>query len=182
MLSLVHPIALGFVVVVSVAVVTRGPAASGPTLVVGADGSASGAMTSVHANKYRTAYFSDVCVSGPGKITIRFIKPVKPRGGLAVTDFSVVPTKDDNTAILGGSNKRLREEPSYRGLKTVAASCASQHHADLFVEIYKPRTDDAGADEFAIDYVSDGDHRSTKVRFGFQLCEKVDCDIVDAEQ
>jgi hypothetical protein len=139
-------------------------------------------MTSVHASKYRSVCFSDVCVSSPGEITIRSIKPVKPLGGLAVTDFSVVAMKDDSTAILGASRRRLRDEPSYRGVETVSAPCAGQRHADLFVEMYKPRAEDAGADEFVIDYTSDGEHRSTELRFGFRLCEKVDCDTVDAEQ
>ena len=139
-------------------------------------------MGRVHANKYRSAYFANVCVRGGAEVTIRSIEPVGPRGGLEVTDFSVVPETDDSRSILGGSRKRLRDEPSYSGGRTVVTSCTSEHRANLFVEVYKPGREDAEAREFTIEYAHGDRHRSAKLLFGFGLCEEASCDDVDPLQ
>ena len=166
--------ALGLVIAAYLLVVVRLDGASGPSLVVDADGSTSGTLGSVGAKEYRSAYFASICVSAPGEITIRSIEPVEPVGGLRVTDFSVVSTKS-RAAILGAASGRLRDEPSYLGTETVTASCSGQNYADLFVELYKPRPEDASAGEFTIKYDSDGDHREAPLLYDLSLCEGDDC-------
>ncbi|NRQ50765.1 hypothetical protein [Aeromicrobium stalagmiti] len=168
--------ALCIVVVATAIVVTRGTTDDGPALVSEADGSTSATLGSVDAKEYRSAYFGSVCVSGPGKVTIRSIAPIDPQGGLKVTDFSVVTRRDD-AALLGASNGRLRDEPSFQGGHTVTTTCPGEPYAELFVEVYKPGLADTGAHEFTITYDSDGDTRSTKLRFGFGLCTSNTCDV-----
>lgn len=150
--------------------------ADGMKLISQTDGSASGSVEATGTRQHRSAYFGSVCISERGSVKIRSIEPIKARGGLQVTDFSVVK---GHSGTLGAAPGRLRDEPSYKGSATVTTRCANAGYANLFVEVYKPRTENAWAQEFRINYASGGHDRSTRLRFGFGLCEQTqdDCDI-----
>lgn len=164
------------VVAGAVVAAVRTDAARGPELVFGADGSASGTLGFIKAKDHESAYFGSACLNEPGRVTIRSIEPVAPRGGLRVTDFSVVPLVDTGEGTLGASSRRLRDEPSYRGGATLRAQCADDDFANVYVEVYKPRSEDAVAREFTITYDSEGRRKTAPLLYGFGLCEKDGCD------
>jgi hypothetical protein len=173
LLALVIALGLAAAAVVATIQVTT---PHGPVLDFGGEGSSATAVLAVEAQTYQSAYFGSACLSKPGQVTIRSIEPVEPRGGLTVTDFSVVGVKNDGKAILGTSDRRLRLEPSYRGGTTVTAPCATDDYVDVFVEVYKPGTEDAAAQDFIATYDSDGDRRTVPLHFGFSLCELDECE------
>jgi len=164
-------VSAALVLVVALAAVAVGHhrAAGGIRLVSESDGSAAVTGEAPGVRKYYAAYFGNVCVSARGSATIRSIVPVHPHGGLRVTDFSVV--KDDGQS-LGNSPGRLRNERSYRGSSRVTLVCDRTDQANLFVEVYKPRAENAWAREYRINYESDGHFRTARLRFGFGVCEQ----------
>jgi hypothetical protein len=167
-------VGLGLAVVVLIGVVAQRNMQSGPDLVIEADGSATATLGSVGAREHRSVFVGSLCVSEPGQVTVTSIEPADPRGSLDVTDFSVVPRVDDK-AILGAAGGRLRDEPSYRGTKTVTVPCSASRDADLFLELYKPAARDAEAPEFIVQYESDGDDRTARLRFALGLCRHDQC-------
>jgi hypothetical protein len=174
---LVALVGLGLAVVVLVGVMAQRNLQSGSDLVIEADGSATATLGLVGTREYRSVYVGSLCVSEPGQVTVTSIEPADPRGGLDVTDFSVVPRGDD-MAILGAAGGRLRDEPSYHGTKTVTVPCSTSRGADLFLELYKPGDRDAETPEFIVHYDSDDDDRTARLRFGFGLCRQEQCDGV----
>lgn len=148
----------------------------GPRLVSRTDGSTSGAVSAPGPDRYYTVFVGQVCVSKSGSARIRSVEPVDPHGGITVTDFSVVSA---NVDALGANSGRLRDEPAFRGSDTVSDFCADDKAtSDLYLEVFKPRSEDAWANEYSINFEIDGDAGSERIRFPFGICEK-DLDLCD---
>lgn len=164
------------VLVAPVVAVIRHDATGGIRLEGGGDGSVFMSSQAPGVRQYHTAYFGPFCVSEPGSVVIRSIDPVRPHGGIKITDFSVLKS---NREILSGEPGRLRDKRSYIGSARVTTECLKDEHGDLFVEVYKPRAENAWAREYRVNYDSDGRERSVRLRFGFGLCEQSqdDCKI-----
>jgi hypothetical protein len=161
------------------AVGVRHVSEDGPHLVSQTDGSAAGAVSAPGPGRYYTVTVGQVCMSKAGTARIRSIEPVDPHGGVKVTDFSVVAAGAD---AMGAFDGRLRDDPAYRGSKTVSDICTRGKAAsDLYIEVLKPRAEDAWAHEYRITYETDGDTDSERIRFSFGVCE-ADLDSCDHDE
>lgn len=147
----------------------------GPRLVSRTNGST---LVGGYAPGSRQPYFfaaGQVCLDGTGSAKIRSVKPVDPHGGLTVTDFAVLAQGSDTW---GADRGRL---PANSGTSIVAERCQAEGSApELFIEIMKPRPQDAWANAFEISYELDGRFRTERVRFAFGVCEK-DLDTCDTD-
>jgi hypothetical protein len=148
----------------------------GPRLVSRTNGSAAATVTAPGSDRYYAVAVGQVCVSEESTARIRSVEPVDPQGGIKVTDFVVMAADDD---ILGAFDGRLRDKPGFDGSGDVSDVCIRGKGAsDLYLEVLKPRAEDAWADEYRLDYTIAGDTRSARIRFAFGVCER-EMDLCD---
>ncbi len=149
----------------------------GPEVVSQTNGSARGAVSAPGENQYYFFASGQVCLDGEGSAKIISVEPVGSHGGLQVTDFAVLP--HPSTERMGADPGRLRDDEAYSGPKTIAEVCKSgTSTSELYLELLKPRKEDAWAREFDLKYEIDDHQGSTRIQLGLGICEKKldDCD------
>lgn len=129
----------------------------------GGEDSHSASFGNVESGGLLSAFAGSVCLTSQGSATITAVRPVKPQGGLEVTDF-VLYGGDPDRAVLGASDRRVADEPAFKGTKTLRTECGNGYR-DIALELHGPGAAAASAEDFRISYVAEGKHHEATISF-----------------